>query len=329
MAEETATSTRQSLYDEYATPDTPLTHRLLLLIVIVFLFEIVGVLIFSLSTIRVFATGIFQIWPWVAWPLSPLLHKGMNHIALNFLLLLLVGVPVERYWDDTQYAVFLLVVGYVTVLCGAGIMAVFLISNQDLTNDSFDEDEGEDVSVDDAIAVRRDVDKERDMREGMVDEFADVIDEDTDEVERLFSEFLEELYEQEEEWESRGGEADKRLYALFKTNHPDLDLVDEDMDEVEKAHIVSRIIRWYRFRWGIENGFKQIKQFRVRTMSMKYHYRFFNFIFACTLYNVWRLVDLLVKLELMAESEFAYKPLVTADLFLTIASDYFGLDPLD
>ena len=125
MAEETATSTRQSLYDEYATPDTPLTHRLLLLIVIVFLFEIVGVLIFSLSTIRVFATGIFQIWPWVAWPLSPLLHKGMNHIVLNFLLLLLVGVPVERYWDDTQYAVFLLVVGYVTVLCGAGIMAVF------------------------------------------------------------------------------------------------------------------------------------------------------------------------------------------------------------
>ena len=167
------------------------------------------------------------------------------------------------------------------------------------------------------------------MREGMVDEFADVIDEDTDEVERLFSEFLEELYEQEEEWESRGGEADKRLYALFKTNHPDLDLVDEDMDEVEKAHIVSRIIRWYRFRWGIENGFKQIKQFRVQTMSMKYHYRFFNFIFACTLYNVWRLVDLLVKLELMAESEFAYNPLVTADLFLTIASDYFGLDPPD
>jgi len=46
---------------------------------------------------------------------------------------------------------------------------------------------------------------------------------------------------------------------------------------------------------------------------------------------VWRLTDLLVKLELLAESEFEYKPLVTADLFLTIAKEYniVGLDPPD
>lgn len=62
---------------------------------------------------------------------------------------------------------------------------------------------------------------------------------------------------------------------------------------------------------------------------MKYEYRFFNFLFACTLYNVWRLVDLLVKLELVSEGGYKYKPLVTADLFLTIASDYVGLDPPD
>jgi hypothetical protein len=41
------------------------------------------------------------------------------------------------------------------------------------------------------------------------------------------------------------------------------------------------------------------------------------------------LVDLLVKLELLAESEFRRKPLVTADLFLTIAKEYVGLDPPD
>lgn len=56
---------------------------------------------------------------------------------------------------------------------------------------------------------------------------------------------------------------------------------------------------------------------------------FFNFLYASTLYNVWRLADLLTKLELLAESEFRHKPLVTADLFLTIAKKYAGLDPPD
>lgn len=62
---------------------------------------------------------------------------------------------------------------------------------------------------------------------------------------------------------------------------------------------------------------------------MKFGYRFFNFLYACIMYNVWRLVDLLVKLELLAESEFRHKPLVTADLFLTIAKEYAGSDPPD
>lgn len=61
---------------------------------------------------------------------------------------------------------------------------------------------------------------------------------------------------------------------------------------------------------------------------MKFESRFFDFLFACTMYNAWRLVDLLMKLELLAKSEFRHKPLVTADLFLTIPKDYVGLDPL-
>jgi len=93
--------------------------------------------------------------------------------------------------------------------------------------------------------------------------------------------------------------------------------------------MAASVVRKYKHRWAVEHGFKQIKSFRVRTTSMKYDYRFFNFLYACTLYNVWRLVDTLVKLELQSASEFKYEPLVTADLFLTIAKDYVGLDPPD
>ena len=141
--------------------------------------------------------------------------------------------------------------------------------------------------------------------------------------------------EEEEKQELPGSKEDKELYMLFETNHPDLELPGDEgedgdeMSELEKANMVARVIRKYKHRWGIENGFKQIKSFRVRTTSMDHEYRFFNFLYACTLYNVWRLTDLMVKLELRAESEFRYEPLVTADLFLTIAKDYVGLDPPD
>jgi len=143
----------------------------------------------------------------------------------------------------------------------------------------------------------------------------------------LFSGIIEEV---EEEENIRGSDEDKRAYALFETNHPMVSNTDDDGNRystTEKIHMVERMVRRYSQRWGIENGFKQIKNFRVRTTSKDHEYRFFNFAYACPLYNVWRLVDLLVKLSLEDDPE--YEPLVTADLFLTIAKNQVGLDPPD
>lgn len=186
------------------------------------------------------------------------------------------------------------------------------------------ENEGNDEPID-----------EDEVRHELLTDFADATDKDTEAVGRMFGDLLEEIEEEEEDRTLPGNDEDTQLYILFETNHPDIDVPGEDdeeqLSEVEKAHMIGRVIRKYKHRWGIENGFKKIKQFRVRTTSMKHEYRFFNFLYACTLYNAWRLVDLLVKLELRAVTEFAYEPLVTADLFLTIAKDYhiIGLDPPD
>ena len=140
------------------------------------------------------------------------------------------------------------------------------------------------------------------------------------------------MEEEEAKSETRGSDEDVQLYAFFETNHPDIELPSDsgEMSEREKIHMVAGLIRRYSNRWGIENGYKQIKTFRVRTTSMNPEYRFFNFLFACSLYNVWRLTDVLVKLELDAAG-FTEKPLVTADLFLTIAKEFniVGLDPPD
>jgi IS4 transposase len=199
--------------------------------------------------------------------------------------------------------------------------------NAELTGDDADDDDTEKVDENKS-------EDDDELRNELLSEFAEATDEKAEKTGRMFSDLLDEIREGEAERDLPGNDEDTQLYMLFETNHPDLELPEEESDEderseIENVHMVSRLIRQYSNRWGIENGFKQIKRFRVRTTSMKYEYRFFNFLYACTMYNAWRLVDLLVKLELLAESEFRHKPLVTADLFLTIAKDYAGLDPPD
>ncbi|ADD07117.1 ISH7-type transposase NmgIRS28 [Natrialba magadii ATCC 43099] len=202
--------------------------------------------------------------------------------------------------------------------------------NAERTNDTIEDDED---SVDDEAGEESG--EEDVLRQELLRDFAEATDADTEDVGQMFGDVIDEVREEEEEQELPGSKEDKELYMLFETNHPDLELPGDtgedgdEMSELEKAHMAARVIRKYKHRWGIENGFKQIKSFRVRTTSMDHEYRFFNFLYACTMYNVWRLTDLLVKLELRAESEFRYEPLVTADLFLTIAKDYVGLDPPD
>ncbi|MFC4541683.1 transposase [Halosolutus amylolyticus] len=198
--------------------------------------------------------------------------------------------------------------------------------NAERTNDGIEDDESDEAD--------EESDGEDVLRQELLRDFAEATDADTEDVGQMFGDVIEEVREEEDEQELPGSEEDKELYMLFETNHPDLELPGgagevSEMSEMEKVHMVARVIRKYKHRWGIENGFKQIKSFRVRTTSMDHEYRFFNFLYACTMYNVWRLTDLLVKLELRAESEFRYEPLVTADLFLTIAKDYVGLDPPD
>lgn len=141
---------------------------------------------------------------------------------------------------------------------------------------------------------------------------------------------LSDLRGDDEDLETTDADGDGTGFVVFQTNHPFVSACDESGEpygERERIHMVARLIRWYRHRWGIENGYKKIKTFMVRTTSMCPNYRFFNFMFACVLYNTWRLVDLLVKLALTEHPD--YSPRVDANQFVTIAKQYYGLDPPD
>jgi IS4 transposase len=84
-----------------------------------------------------------------------------------------------------------------------------------------------------------------------------------------------------------------------------------------------KIVRWYSDRWDIESGYKSMKTFMADTTSKHFGLRFFYFAFACLLYSLWRLVDLLVQLHFADEYE--RDPLVTANDVLTLTKKRTGV----
>jgi len=163
----------------------------------------------------------------------------------------------------------------------------------------------------------KEVEDENNIRKELENEFAEISGGN-------FSDLVDEVRKEESKKPVRGNKEDSRSYTLFETNHPLIRLEDGD-SEVDRIHMAEKMARRYSHRWGIENGYKKIKKFRVRTTSKRHTYRFFNFVFACVLYNVWRLVDLLVKVELEGENA-EYAPRIDANQFLTVAKKYYGLD---
>ena len=79
----------------------------------------------------------------------------------------------------------------------------------------------------------------------------------------------------------------------------------------------------YGHRWEIESGYRSIKRFMAATMSKDFGLRFFYFTFACLLHSIWRVVDLLMQVELTREYE--HSPIVTADNTLTLLKKRTGI----
>ncbi|WP_273838232.1 transposase [Halococcus sp. PRR34] len=95
---------------------------------------------------------------------------------------------------------------------------------------------------------------------------------------RLLSDIRREEEVEDRKQKARNGEVDTAGTMVFETNHPYVtagDTDDQQMDGKAFIHMIERVIRWYRRRWGIENGFKKLKHFMVRTTSTERDYRYF------------------------------------------------------
>jgi len=188
------------------------------------------------------------------------------------------------------------------------------------TDETLEESEANQVSAPDTETQKQRI--RRKIGEDFLKVFVDGPDEEAVEW-ALGEEFLETL-EESAYRETYAVPEDGIRHVVFETNHPDLDVSDGDTDERAVVHQIARFTRQYANRWGIENGYKKSKSMMAETTSTDHSYRFFNFIFGCLLYSLWRLIDMLVKRSLDSERA---GTLVRASTFLTIAKQDLGLIP--
>jgi membrane associated rhomboid family serine protease len=125
MSENPAVSTLKKGYGEYTEGDSKVTYLLGIIVAAVFILEVAFTAIRSLDSIQILATGMFGVHPAIAWPLSPVLHRGFLHFGANLIGLLTVGVPIEKHWTRRRYSLFLVLTGYLTIAAGTGFMLIF------------------------------------------------------------------------------------------------------------------------------------------------------------------------------------------------------------
>jgi hypothetical protein len=100
--------------------------------------------------------------------------------------------------------------------------------------------------------------------------------------------------------------------VVFATN----DELDDQI-ELDRRETKRRINR-YRRRWGIETNYRCLDDFLPSTTSKEYSIRLFHFGFGMLVFNMWRLVDFLVQLDLDADQR--SKPRLKAKRFLRLVA---------
>ncbi|MFB6152987.1 MAG: rhomboid family intramembrane serine protease, partial [Halodesulfurarchaeum sp.] len=108
----------------YRPHRAPVTLGVLGIIIGIFAMEVAYTARTGVSSTDVFATGLFGVAPWIAWPLAPVLHRGWLHVISNMLGVWLLGTPVERSLERGQYVGLLVASGYFATGTGALVLLV-------------------------------------------------------------------------------------------------------------------------------------------------------------------------------------------------------------
>jgi putative transposase len=126
--------------------------------------------------------------------------------------------------------------------------------------------------------------------------------------------------------QAQDGDVDTAGTVIFEMNHPYVTARDTDgnqMDGKTFIYMIERMIHRYRYRWGIENGFKKQKHFMVQlprwsgtTLSSTSRSRASSTMYG----DSWIYSSKSLSMAKTGRTN-------RANQFLTVAKQYHGLDP--
>jgi len=80
----------------------------------------------------------------------------------------------------------------------------------------------------------------------------------------------------------------------YRTEGVEVDVVEAQDAEGRRYFLATnlsaspkRVLRYYKWRWGIETSYRKIGEFLPKTTSRSWIARVFYFTFACLVYNAW------------------------------------------
>jgi hypothetical protein len=91
----------------------------------------------------------------------------------------------------------------------------------------------------------------------------------------------------------KGRKKDKNgndTHVVFITN------ANFEISKSDQNIIATKFDNIYRSRWRIEDAFKQVKKYLPKTTSKSHTIRYFYFLFACLIYNLWILARCIINL---------------------------------
>jgi membrane associated rhomboid family serine protease len=112
----------EAAISEYRGAEAPLTWSLLTVVSCVFAFQVMLTILSDAQSINVVATGLFAGAPLVAWPLSPLLHGGILHVAANVGGVFVFGVPIEADLPEDRYVHLVVIAAVCSTVAGSLLM---------------------------------------------------------------------------------------------------------------------------------------------------------------------------------------------------------------
>lgn len=103
---------------------TDYTNTVIGVIIGFYLLEVAFTIQFEAGSTYNLVSYFFKHYPWLVWPVAPMLHRGLGHFAVN-IAFIYIAAPVEEFLSKARYLVLIIVAGFLPVYADGVKLAIY------------------------------------------------------------------------------------------------------------------------------------------------------------------------------------------------------------